>query len=495
MNTIANAVLPTAVKPPSYDRTSLKTRIVHLGFGAFHRAHQGLYTHDVAQCSPSDWGICEVNLFSGDAPISQLKQQNFLHSVLEKKAEQGITYTEAKIIGTVTEALHPKLDSIDAIIDKMAEPQVAIISLTITEKGYCCDPSTGQLDQANELIKHDLENPTQPKSAIGYIVQALLRRYQRGLPPLSILSCDNVQNNGHAARAAVTSFAHLLDEKLAQWIEDNITFPCTMVDRIVPAMTDESFQALTSELTVEDPVGIVCEPFRQWVIEDNFTKDSTGASCRPNWNLVGAQFVDDVAPFEEMKLRMLNGSHSFLAYLGYLGGYKHVADAVENQNYRQAIANLMMQEQAPTLSLPAGTDIQAYADSLLVRFSNSALRHQTWQIAMDGSQKLPQRMLNSIRVHLERGTNFSYLALGVAGWMRYVSGIDEQGQTIDIRDPMAAELKEVHANYQGADLVQALLGIKSIFGDLIHNQHAVASISKAYLLLTEKGARATLASL
>lgn len=497
MKTIAKTRLPDSVKQPNYDQSRLETKIVHLGFGAFHRAHQALYTHDVAQKSDSNWGICEVNLFSGKKPISQLKQQGSLYSIVEKivekKAGKESFHTNTNIIGITTGALHPALDGIAAIIEKMAEPQIAIVSLTITEKGYCCDLSTGQLNLENELIVHDLANPTEPKSAIAYIVQALKCRYERKLMPFSVLSCDNVQENGHVARAAVINFARLLDTELAQWIEDSVTFPCTMVDRIVPAMTPEAQAEITNVLGVNDPIGIICEPFRQWVIEDDFIQIN-GQSARPNWNLAGAEFVSDVVPFEEMKLRMLNGSHSFLAYLGYLGGYQHIADTMENSDYQHAALRLMMAEQAPTLALPFGTNIKMYADSLITRFSNSALKHKTWQIAMDGSQKLPQRLLHSVRFHLLHDTEFDYLAMGIAAWMRYVSGYDEQGNVIDVKDPMANTFKALHSqNDNSADIVKALLSIETIFGkDLIDNAMFVTIVTNMYQLLVDKGARSAL---
>ncbi len=256
----------------------------------------------------------------------------------------------------------------------MARPQTAIVSLTVTEKGYCADAASGQLDLNNPLIKHDLENPTAPKSAIGYIVEALRLRREKGLKAFTVMSCDNVRENGHVAKVAVLGLAQARDPQLAAWIEENVTFPCTMVDRIVPAATPETLQEIADQLGVYDPCAIACEPFRQWVIEDNFVNG------RPDWDKVGAQFVADVVPFEMMKLRMLNGSHSFSAYLGYLGGYETIADTMTNPDYRKAAFALMMQEQAPTLSMPEGTDLNAYATLLIERFSNPSLRHRTGRL-------------------------------------------------------------------------------------------------------------------
>ena len=487
MQTIANTQLNSQVLLPSYDRNQLKTRIVHLGFGAFHRAHQGLITSEMLTKTGSDWGICEVNLFGGEQLIEQLRAQDHLYSV----AEKGTDNTEIKVIGSVTESLHPTLDGIEAVIEKLAEEQVAIVSMTITEKGYCADPATGLLDANNPLVIADLANPTQPKSALGYIVQALKLRRDRGLAPFTVMSCDNVQENGHVARAAILEFARLADPELSKWIADNVSFPCTMVDRIVPAATAETLDEIATLLGVEDPCGIACEPFRQWVIEDNFV------AGRPEWNLAGAEFVSDVVPYEEMKLRMLNGSHSFLAYLGYLAGYQHISDTMTDPGYRKAAIDMMLKSQAPSLNMPEGTDLASYAHLLIERFTNPSLKHQTWQIAMDGSQKIPQRMGGSLRFHLENNSDFSWLATGIAGWMRYVSGVDEQGNAIDVRDPMAESLRSVcDIHGLNTSVVPALLAIEAIFTPEIgQNPHVIDAVSSAYHSLITHGARATVAAL
>ncbi|CAQ82218.1 MULTISPECIES: fructuronate reductase [Photorhabdus] len=481
---IANCKINPAVSLPSYDRNRLITRIVHLGCGAFHRAHQAVFTHHMLEKTDSDWGICEVSLFSGHRLIQQLNDQDCLCTIAEKGAEK----TELKVIGSMIDALHPEFVGQQGILETIAQPQVAIVSLTITEKGYCIDAVNGKLDVNNALIQWDLANPTAPTSAIGYIVEALRLRYERGLSPLSVMSCDNVKENGNVAREAVVGFARLRDEKLAQWIELNVTFPCTMVDRIVPAATSESLGEIAEQLGVYDPCAITCEPFCQWVIEDNF------ANGRPNWDVAGAQFVKDVMPFETMKLRMLNGSHSFLAYLGYLAGYAHIADTMANADYRQAVLDLMLKEQAPTLTMPVGTDLSQYAHLLIERFSNPSLKHQTWQIAMDGSQKLPQRMFDSVAYHLANGSDYRYLALGIAGWMCYVSGQDEQGKLIDVRDPMVDQFKSIYQKYGlSVDVVPALL---AVFGNpLLANPHFVRVVTEAYQRLLDYGARRAVAAL
>ena len=479
MKTIASITLPAHVQQPRYDRSQLRSRIVHFGFGAFHRAHQALLTDRVLNANGGDWGICEISLFSGDVLMSQLRAQDHLFTVLEKGAEGN----HPIIVGAVRECLNAKLDSLAAIIEKFCEPQVAIVSLTITEKGYCIDPATGRLDMQNARIIHDLEHPSEPHSAPGILVEALHRRRERGLPAFTVLSCDNIPDNGHVVKNAVLGMAQKRSAALAEWIKDQVSFPGTMVDRIVPAATDASLAEITQELGVEDPCAISCEPFIQWVVEDNFV------AGRPEWEAAGVQMVKDVLPWEQMKLRMLNGSHSFLAYLGYLAGYAHINECMEDACFRDAARRLMLDEQAPTLRI-TDVDLTAYADSLIERFANPALQHRTWQIAMDGSQKLPQRMLDGIRVHLERQSPWPLLALGVAGWIRYVSGTDDRGNDIDVRDPLSGKIRAIVDASGDADRVNALLELSEVFGqDLVQNGRFVEAVNQAYQRIVRHGAR------
>ncbi|ATG01827.1 fructuronate reductase [Lelliottia amnigena] len=479
MKNIASASLPPHVQLPQYDRQQLRSRIVHFGFGAFHRAHQALLTNRVLNAKGGDWGICEISLFSGDVLMSQLREQDHLFTVLEKGADGN----QSIVIGAVHECLNAKLDSLAAIIEKFCEPQVAIVSLTITEKGYCIDPATGKLDTQNARILHDLENPTEPHSAPGILVEALHRRRERGLTPFTVLSCDNIPDNGHVVKNAVLGMAQKRSPELAKWIETHVSFPGTMVDRIVPAATEVSLAEITQELGVEDPCAISCEPFIQWVIEDNFV------AGRPEWEIAGVQMVQDVLPWEQMKLRMLNGSHSFLAYLGYLAGFAHVSDCMQDDAFREAARRLMLDEQAPTLRI-TDVDLTAYADSLIDRFANPALQHRTWQIAMDGSQKLPQRMLEGVRVHLQRKSAWPLLALGIAGWMRYVSGVDDAGNVIDVRDPLSEKIRAIVETSSEKGRVKALLALSEIFGsDLPQHAQFVDAITDAYQRIVERGAR------
>ncbi|HHG8774097.1 TPA: mannitol dehydrogenase family protein [Raoultella planticola] len=480
-----NTLLTARATLPSYDRSTLVSRIVHLGFGAFHRAHQAVYADILAAEQGSDWGYTEVNLIGGEQQIADLQNQDLLYTVAEMSADAWT----ARVVGVVKQAMHAEVDGLESVLAKMCEPQVAIVSLTITEKGYCHSPATGQLQLDHPLIVADISNPQRPKSAPGVIVEALARRKAAGLPAFSVMSCDNMPENGHVMRNVVCALARAIDGELADWIEQNVTFPSTMVDRIVPAVTADTLDKIEQLTGVRDPAGVACEPFRQWVIEDNFV------AGRPEWQKAGAELVADVIPFEEMKLRMLNGSHSFLAYLGYLAGYQHINDCMQDANYRLAARTLMLEEQAPTLKVQ-GVDLQRYAGLLIDRYSNPALKHRTWQIAMDGSQKLPQRMLDPVRWHLAQHSDFRLLALGVAGWMRYVSGVDDQGQAIEISDPLFPVIQQaVQSSVDGEARVQALLGIEAIFGHALPQEaRFVDALTQAYLSLQSRGAKATVAA-
>ncbi|CAI1089425.1 Mannitol 2-dehydrogenase [Serratia entomophila] len=487
MKLSSSSALPAAIARPGYPRERLKPRIVHIGFGAFHRAHQAVYADRLAAEHASDWGYCEISMQHGRQKIADLQRQELLYSV----AEMDDGGWRGRVIGVVHRALHLQADGLTAVLEAMADPQVAIVSLTISEKGYCHQPASGQLMANHPAIEHDIAHPLQPQSAPGLILAALRLRRRRGLPPFAVMSCDNMPANGQVTRNVITQLAQCRDAELADWLRREVAFPSTMVDRIVPAVTQETRQRLQSLLGgVEDDAGVACEPFSQWVIEDNFPQG------RPAWEKAGAELVRDVLPYEEMKLRMLNGSHSFLAYLGYLAGYQHIGDCMQDADFARAARHLMLAEQAPTLQTREA-DLTQYADSLLQRFSNRALKHRTGQIATDGSQKLPQRLLDSIRWHLAHGSRFDCLALGVAGWLRYVGGQDEQGQPIELEDPLREPIAALVAgSEQGQPRVLALLQLEAVFGrDLPGNPTFVSAIGHAYRQLLAQGAKAAVAAL
>lgn len=469
----------------TFDRSQLQTRIVHIGFGAFHRGHQAVYNDLSNDSSDELWGICEVNMFGGPELIADLKAHDHLFSVVERSADSVCS----RLIRSVTESIHTPDVGVTAAIEKVAEPQVKIVSLTITEKGYCADPKSGELDLSNALIKHDLANPTAPKSALGLLVQALRLRRDRGLNPISILSCDNIPENGLLTQKVVVAFAELVDWDLATWIKEKVSFPSTMVDRIVPAMTPDSFEVLEQTIGYADPCGIVCEDYRQWVIEDNFV------AGRPDWDKAGAMFVKDVLPYEEMKLRMLNGSHSFLAYNGFLAGYEFIYQCMEDADFRAATLRLMLKEQAKSLSPELNVDLEEYANLLIGRFSNANIKHKTAQIAMDGSQKLPQRAIDPMLELQKRDVPSACQPALIAGWAQFV--IDAVAQGRELADPMAEPLTTaVNSSKDAAEKLSALLNLQQIFGDLAtSNPSFFEQVQHAFLETEKKGVQGAIANL
>ncbi|MGH6921769.1 MAG: mannitol dehydrogenase family protein, partial [Geminicoccaceae bacterium] len=358
-----------------------------------------------------------------------LAPQDGLYTVAERDGGGA----RLQVIGCLRQLLVAPEDP-GAVIERIASPATAIVSLTVTEKGYCHDPASGLLDWTHADIVHDLAEPERPRSAVGMLVAGLARRNRQTAP--TIMSCDNLPANGRTLRGLVIELAARRDAALARWIEAEVAFPCSMVDRIVPATTADDIAQIDAALTVHDAAPVVCEPFRQWVIEDHF------AAPRPAWELAGAELVAEVAPYEEMKLRLLNGSHSAIAYLGCLAGFEHVFEVMAAPDFA-AFVRRMMAEVAPTLHVPS--DLGAYQASLLARFANPALAHRTSQIAMDGSQKLPQRLLGTIRDRLCAGATIDHLCLAVAGWIRYASGRDEQGRAIAVADPLARRFAAISA--------------------------------------------------
>ncbi|MFY8031522.1 MAG: mannitol dehydrogenase family protein [Devosia sp.] len=472
--------MKSLVTPLAYDRKAVTPGIVHLGIGAFHRAHMAVYVDDILATDPS-WGIIGASLRRPDTKDA-LAPQDFLYTLAIRDAAG----TRARVIGSILDVLDANTQRKELIVS-LADPRIRIVSLTVTEKGYCHDPATGNLDQRHPDIIADLANPHAPISAPGLLVRALELRRQAGNAPFTVLSCDNLPSNGKTVARIVTQFARLRDPALADWIAEHVAFPCSMVDRIVPATTDADRDIVRDLTGVEDAWPIMTEPFTQWVIEDHFPQG------RPAFETVGAQLVEEVEAFELMKLRMLNGSHSTMSYIGYLGGCQFVSEAVADPGIRQLIHGLMTNEVMPTLPMDR-SDLEAYRDALLARFANPALKHRTWQIAMDGSQKLPQRLLGTIRDRLAAGQSIQRLALGVAAWMRYVTGIDEKGEPIDVKDPHAARLRAI-ADAAGRDaekLADGLLGLPEIFGtDLPGNAAFRAAVTGHLAALFRDGALAT----
>ncbi|MBF9233653.1 mannitol dehydrogenase family protein [Microvirga alba] len=483
LNEAGLADLPASVRRPDYDRSRIATGIVHLGVGAFHRAHQAVYTDDVLSRDPR-WGIVAASLRSSDTSDALEPQDGLYTLSVRSSAGEAL-----RVIGSISRIIVAP-QALEDLLGIMADANTRIVSLTVTEKGYCHDPATGALNEGHPDIVHDLANPQRPKSAPGLIVEALRRRRSAGVPPFTVLTCDNLPSNGRTVKRVLARYAECIDPDLGRWVESDVACPSTMVDRIVPATTDEDRARISERLGATDAWPVVTEPFTQWVIEDNFPQG------RPAWEEAGAEFVADVEPYEHMKLRLLNGSHSTLAYLGYLAGYETVAEAMADPAYERLIQGLMDEEVTPTLHMPPGADLTSYKRALIERFKNPALKHRTWQIAMDGSQKLPQRLLGTVRDRLRANASIHRLALGVAAWMRYVTGINETGVPIDVRDPMASHLRILadRADDSPERLASELFAVREIFGDdLPADPRFTRTVTAALSRLYANGAKRTVA--
>jgi fructuronate reductase len=427
------------------------------------------------------WGIIGASLRRPDTKDA-LGPQGGLYTVAIRDADE----TRCRIVGAILDVLDANTQR-EELLSRMADPDIRIVSLTVTEKGYCHDPATGELDEKHPDIRHDLEHPQAPVSAPALILEALARRMREGSDPFAVMSCDNLPSNGTTTRKIVTRLAALRDKDLHDWVAANVVFPGTMVDRIVPATTDADRGEVARITGLEDAWPVVTEPFSQFVIEANFP------GGRPQFEKVGIEMVSDVEPYERMKLRMLNGSHSTLGYLGYLAGHEYVAETIAIPEFRELISALMTEEVIPTLSLER-SQLEDYRDRLLKRFANPALKHRLWQINMDGTQKLPQRLLGTIRGRLRGHHGIDRLALAVAAWMRYVTGVDEKGQPIEVKDPLAARLRAI-ADGAGRDpvkLAAGLLGVKEVFGDDLAGDPEFHGLIVEHLgSLFDKGAAAT----
>jgi fructuronate reductase len=446
-----------------------------LGLGAFFRAHGAIWTQE----ADPDWGIIGVSLMS-PTMRDALSPQGGCYSALELGA-RGETLREISII---TDVLNARANP-EAVLVAMAQESVEIVSLTVTEKGYCHDPSTRALNLNHPDIAHDIANP-QPRSAIGYLVRGYQRRMQAGLPAFTAMSCDNLPENGQVLEGVTLALAKLIDPALADWIAQNAAFPSTMVDRIVPATKPEDIARVAATLGRYDAAPVIHEPFRQWVIEDHF------CGQRPDYAAVGIQIVKDVKAYEHMKLRMLNGTHSALAYLGYLAGHETISATVADPIFARFVKGLWADEIIPVLQAPEGTSLPDYADALFERYSNPAIAHRTWQIAMDGSQKLPQRILSTLA---EATSPCPRLTLTVAAWIRYVGGVDEAGAPIDVRDPMAERLRTIlDAAQTPEDKVGAILRVREIFSQEMA-QALTGPVTRAYSELLARGARAAMAEI
>ncbi|MFD1070670.1 mannitol dehydrogenase family protein [Luteimonas composti] len=470
----ALAGLPAQVGRPVYVRAATRIGVVHFGPGAFHRAHQAAYFDDLLAIDP-DWAICAVSLHNpGVRDALQPQDGLYTLALLEETVR-------LRVVGAIREVLCAPQQR-KAVMARLVDPQVRLVTLTITEKGYCL--SGDGLDAAHPDIARDLVSPEQPISAIGWLVAGLRERRARRLSPYTVLSCDNLADNGGRLRRAVLDYARRIDRGLAAWIESEVSFPRSMVDSITPATDDALRTRVASALGVADAWPVQREPYSQWVVEDDFRHG------RPPLERVGVVFSGEIAGYDRAKLRLLNGPHSALAYLGSLLGLDTVARAMRDPALAGFVERLMREDIVPTLALPAGFDAQAYVDAILSRFRNPAIRHLLSQIAWDGSQKIPVRLLGTIADALAAGHDIDRLCLPVAGWLHFVARQARSGEALV--DPLQAPLLEAgrRATGDAAHDVETFLRLQPVFGALAGDARFVEALRGAYATLAPGDAAA-----
>jgi fructuronate reductase len=467
------------VQRPAYDVLNTGVGHVHLGVGAFMRAFIADYSDAALAASGGSWGIAGVSLRQKSV-FEQLQPQDCLYTLNVRDNDQS-TY---RLVGSIR-SIDVAPEDPQRIVGLLADPKAQVVTMTITEKGYCIAPDSGELDRSNRAIEHDLKTPHAPESMPGLLVAALQQRHKKGSGPLTIVSCDNLPDNGKRLQKAVLAFADDVDATLRSWIETHVRFPATMVDRITPATTAHDLDEAARVIGVRDEALVKTEPFMEWVIVDDF------GAHRPDWEAGGALLVADVRPYEIAKLQLLNGPHSALAYLGYLAGFELVSDVMQDAGFAAFVRQLMTHEISPVTAEPAGMRHVVYIEELLRRFGNASLKHRCWQIAMDGSQKLPQRLLNTIRSQLKRGGPIAGLSLAIAGWMRYALGRDEAGDMIDVQDPLLDRFQAIaaRASDDAEDLSMQFVGLQQIFGtDLAADRRFTSTLAGQFRLLLDKGA-------
>ncbi|WP_323768296.1 mannitol dehydrogenase family protein [Marinovum sp.] len=453
---------------PAYDRSALKPRILHLGFGAFGRAHPMWFLDRGLDAVGGDWGVIAARLHSGAEALSALDAAEGRYHVTAADGESALVRRIACVIGS----LHPRRDGPDALPDLIASETLEVVLLTVTEKGYC--QAGGRLDTGRDDIAADLSGAAAPTTAVGLLAEGLRRRCAAGAGPITLVSCDNMPGNGDILRQVVLDYAAALDPALPAWIEANASFPNSMVDRITPALDAEGRALIEQAAGGADPNGIVTEPFLQWVLEDHF------AGARPPFAEGGAELVADVTPYEEMKLRMLNGAHSFLAHAGRLAGHETVAEATDDDVLRAAAQKLMLEEQAATLDMPDGVDVPGYAAALIARFGNTRLRHRLDQIAQDTSQKMPQRLFVPAGLNAAAGRDWPLTALAIASWIAALRDLPP------VADPRQEALRAAAA---GADPVRAVL---SLDGLAEAPEVLIPAVQPAFDAITNRGILAAL---
>jgi mannitol 2-dehydrogenase len=489
MTTLSAATLgdlaPT-VAVPEYDRSRVRTGIVHIGVGGFHRAHEAMYLDRVLGTGSTEWGICGIGMLPSDVAMRDvLAAQDGLYTLVTTAPDGS---TEARVVGSLIEYLYAP-DDPTAVLDKLAHPDTRIVSLTITEGGYGIDDATGAFRPVDAAVLADLEGSSSdvPRSVLGYLTAALRRRRDAGVPGFTVMSCDNIQGNGHVARTALLGFAERVDPDLAAWIGETVSFPNSMVDRITPVTTDETRAAVSRDIGIEDGWPVHSESFEQWVLEDDFPLG------RPALDEVGVQLVDEVLPYELMKLRLLNASHQAMSYLGILAGERFVHDVCTDPLFVGFLLDYMHIEAIPTLEPVPGIDLDAYCATLIARFGSEAIRDTLARQVVDGSDRIPKFLLPVVRSRLASGGDIRRAALVLAAWSVFLERSAEPGTALPAVDRRLGELQEAAAR-EGAR-PGAFLDYAPVFGELGVDAALRAAFIAARASLAERGARGAIEAL
>ncbi|QGF25160.1 mannitol dehydrogenase family protein [Raineyella fluvialis] len=482
---LSNSTLSAVEAPvsvPTYDRSGVTAGIVHFGVGGFHRAHQAMYLDRLMnQGEALDWGICGMGVMPSDARMRDvLRASDGLYTLVVKNPDGT---REERVIGSIVDYVYAP-DDPAAAVERLADPAIRIVSLTITEGGYNFHHVTGEFDLDNPDVRHDLADPGHPRTVFGLVCAGLALRRERGIAPFTIMSCDNIQGNGDMARRTFTAYAEALDPALAAWLRENVPFPNSMVDRITPVTTDADRADVAQRYGIDDAWPVVCEDFTQWVLEDSFV------SGRPAYEKVGVQVVDDVVPYELMKLRLLNASHQGLCYFGYLAGYRAVHDVTRNPLFSTFLLRYMDEEATPTLSPLPGVDLDAYKHKLIERFSNEYVADTVARLCAESSDRIPKWLMPVVRENLAAGRQVGLSAAIVASWARYDEGVDEHGEPIAIVDRMADELRAVAQGNR--EDVLAFLRNRQVFGDVVDDPRFTEPYAAALTALHRHGSVATL---
>ncbi|RBY81190.1 mannitol dehydrogenase family protein [Blastococcus sp. TF02-09] len=474
--------LHASVARPAYDRAQVRAGIVHLGVGGFHRSHQAVYLDDLMQAGRAlDWGVCGVGVLPADRRMAEvMAAQDCLYTLVVTHPDGT---QDARVIGSIVEYLLAP-DDPEAVVERMTDPAIRIVSLTVTEGGYNVDAVTGAFDAGNAAVRADLAPGAVPATSFGLVTEALVRRRARGTAPFTVLSCDNIPGNGDVARRSFAAFAALRDPELGEWVAREVAFPNSMVDRITPATTDVHRAELARRTGVEDGWPVVCEPWTQWVLEDRF------GSGRPPLEDVGVQVVGDVEPYELMKLRLLNGSHQAMGYLGTLAGCTFMHDVCQDPLFRSFLRAYMDREATPTLPPVPGIDLGAYKDDLIRRFGNPSMRDTLARLCAESSDRIPKFLLPVLRANLASGGDIRCSVAVLAGWARYAEGTGEDGAPIEVVDPLRDRLMAA-ARRQAEDPL-AFVSDRELFGDLVDDERFADTYVRTLELVRTRGARAAL---